>query len=56
MIILDIENLTSQVPMYVLLNLLKKSLGKEIKCKACQAFYCFFAVSWINSMIQKHES
>ena len=25
-----------------LLNFLKTSWGKEIKCKACQAFYLFF--------------
>ena len=28
----------------VLLNLLKSS-GKEIKCKACRAFYCFCTTS-----------
>ena len=27
---------------HVLLNLLNE-LGKEIKCEACQAVYCFFA-------------
>ena len=39
---------------HVLLNLLS-SCGKEIKCKACQAFYLFFAMSLINSIIQEHE-
>ena len=33
---------------HVLLNLLNK-LGKEIKCKACQAFDLFFAT------IQEHD-
>ena len=39
---------------HVLLNLLNK-LGKEIKCKACQAFYLFFTKSLINSTKQEHE-
>ena len=39
---------------HVLLNLLNK-LGKDIKCKACRAFYLFFAMSLINSIIQGHE-
>ena len=39
----------------VLLNLLKKKGGKEIKCKACRAFYLSFARSLINSIIQEHE-
>ena len=38
----------------VLLNLLNE-LGKEIKCEACRAFYLFFAMSYINSIIQMHE-
>ena len=29
-------------------------LGKQIKCKACQAFFLFFAMSLINSIIQEH--
>ena len=39
---------------HVSFNLLK-SLGKEIKCEACRAFYLFFAISLINSTIQEHE-
>ena len=39
---------------HVLLNLLNK-LGKRIKCEACRAFYLFFAMSLINSIIQEHE-
>ena len=39
---------------HVLLNLLNE-WGKEIECKACQAFYLFFATSLINSIIQEHE-
>ena len=35
---------------HVLLN-----WGKEIKCEACRAFYLFFAMSLINSIIQEHE-
>ena len=35
---------------HVLLNLLNE-LGKEIKCEACRAFYLFFAMSLINSVI-----
>ena len=31
------------------------SWGKMIKCKACRAFYHFFATSLINSIIQEHE-
>ena len=30
---------------HVLLNLLKKKSGKEIKCEVCPAFYLFFATS-----------
>ena len=33
----------------------KTSWGKELKCKACRAFYLFFATSLINSIIQEHE-
>ena len=41
---------------HVILNLLNK-LGKKIKCKfhICRAFYRFFAISLINSIIQEHE-
>ena len=38
---------------HVLLNLLNES-GKEIKCEACRAFYLFYAISLINSIIQEH--
>ena len=38
----------------VILNLLKE-LGKSNKCEACRAFYCFFATSLINSIIQEQE-
>ena len=38
----------------VLLNLLKE-LGKRDKCKACRAFYLFFATSLINSILQEQE-
>ena len=31
------------------------SWGKEIKGKACQAFYLFFTTSLINSIIKEHE-
>ena len=31
------------------------SWGKEIKYEACRAFYLFFAMSLINSIIQEHE-
>ena len=37
---------------HVLLILLYE-LGKI--CKACQAFYLFFATSLINSIIQEHK-
>ena len=36
------------------LNLLD-ALWKKINCKACQAFYCFFTLRLINSIIKKHE-
>ena len=39
---------------YVLLNLLNE-LEKGIKCVACQAFYHFFAMSLINSIVHDHE-
>ena len=39
---------------HVLLILLNE-LGKEIKCEACQAFYLFFAMSLINSIIREHD-
>ena len=39
---------------HVLLNLLNE-LRKEIKCEAGRAFYLFFAMSLINSIIQEHE-
>ena len=39
---------------HILLNLLTR-WGKVKKCKACQAFYLFFATSLINSIIQVHE-
>ena len=32
-----------------------KRVGEEIKCKACRAFYLFFATSLINSIKQEHE-
>ena len=37
---------------HVLLNLLNE-LGKEIQCKACQAFYSFLRNKFINSIIQE---
>ena len=39
---------------HVLLNLINE-LGKAIKCKACQEFYHFFAMSLINSIIQEYK-
>ena len=37
---------------HVLLNIYYlRSLGKEITCKACKAFYHFFATRLINSII-----
>ena len=44
----------SYMSAHVLLNLLNK-LGIRVKCKACRAFYLFFATSLINSIIQEHE-
>ena len=38
---------------HVLLNLSNNLQGKGIKCKACQAFYHFFAMTLINSIIQE---
>ena len=40
---------------HILSNLLKELGKKAIKCEACQAFYCFFATSLMNSIIQEHE-
>ena len=37
-----------------LLNLLN-GLGNRDKCEACRAFYLFFAMSLINSIIQEHK-
>ena len=34
---------------------LSNNWGKEIKCEALQPFYCFFAASLINSIIQEHD-
>ena len=31
-----------------------KRVGEDIKCKACRAFYLFFAKCLINSIIQEH--
>ena len=39
---------------HVLMNLLKK-LGKRDKGEAFRAFYLFFSISLINSIIQEHE-
>ena len=39
---------------HVLLNLLNE-LGKVIKCEACRAFYHFFAMSLIDSIIHEYE-
>ena len=39
---------------HVLLNLLNE-LGKVMKCKACRAFYHFFATSLLNLIIQEHK-
>ena len=47
-----IESLTSA---HVLLNLLNELGGKVIKCEACGAFYCIFAISLINSIVEEHE-
>ena len=54
-IVVAVVNRGSYVSAHILLNLLK-SWEKEIKCKACGAFYLFFATSFINSIIQEHES
>ena len=37
----------------VLLNLLNE-LGKRDQRRACRAFYLFFAMSLLNSIIQEH--
>ena len=47
-----IEDLTRVLMFYWIY---KMSWGKEIKCEACRAFYLFFAMSLINSIIQEHE-
>ena len=39
---------------HVLLNLLNKLGGKEVKCEACRAFFSF-ATTLINSINQAHE-
>ena len=39
---------------YVSLNLLNHG-GKEFKCKAGRAFYHFFEMRLINSVIQEHQ-
>ena len=39
---------------HVLLNLLKE-LRRAIKCEVCRAFYRFFLMSLINSIIQEPE-
>ena len=39
---------------YVLLNLLNE-LRKKDKCETCQAFYLFFAMSGVYSIIQEHK-
>ena len=44
----------SCVGAYVLLNLINE-LGKRDKMRGLQAFYLFFAMSLINSIIQEHE-
>ena len=49
------RNKGSYMSAHVLLNLLNE-LGKKIKCEACRAFYLFFAMSLINSIIHEHES
>ena len=40
---------------HALLNLLNKLGKKKIKCEAYGAFYLFFTISVINSIIQEHE-
>ena len=39
---------------HVLLDLLNE-MGKKIKYEACRAFYCLFATSLINLIIQDNE-
>ena len=36
-------------------SIYQTSWGKEIKCKACQAFCLFFETSLMNSIIQENE-
>ena len=40
---------------HFLLNLLNTLRNEEIKYKACQAFYHFFAMSLRNSIIKEQE-
>ena len=40
---------------FCIILFIKKSLAKEIKCEAGQAFYCFFAAIVMNSIIDKHK-
>ena len=47
-----ILNRGSYISAYVLLNSLSK-LGKNIRCKTCRAFYCYFTTSLINAIIQE---
>ena len=37
------------------IEFIKQVEEKKIKCKACRAFYLFFATSLINSIIQEHK-
>ena len=41
----------SKITDYAALN----ELGKREKCMVCQAFYLFFATSFISSVIQEHK-
>ena len=49
------SNKGSYMSAHVLLNLSNELRKKEIKCKACRAFYHFFATSLINSIIREHD-
>ena len=44
----------SYMSVHVLLNLLNE-LRKKIKCEAIRAYYVFFAMGLINSIIQEHN-
>ena len=44
----------SYMSAHVLLNLLNE-FGKRDKCEACRAYYLFFAMSLLNSLIQEHK-